>query len=291
MEESNKKLSTNNNASNPHLWAQRVINMIDKTTSSIDWNGMCNAASILANSISNIVQSSNTIAENLTRVLTTLSNRVQQAHLTAYTTEDKQKLIESFRIWGTYGWTFHPDAPWNFFFTAPSSPKNANLLMQVYCKTANINSLLDKISVEQRVRSIDFNIAKSNFQNRNYKSCALMLFSLIDGVYLRTQPSSDANKQWRRVGTRGIDRLRNSLNESEQNQWFFQQLLTINLISCLYIFYEPHQGFQNEPQNVINRNFIMHGMGHRKVLRRDCIQLFLLYYNVLIQTRDIPYHR
>ena len=71
----------------------------------------------------------------------------------------------------------------------------------------------------------------------------------------------------------------------------FPATLTINLISCLYIFYESHQGFQNEPQNVINRNFIMHGMGHRKVLRRDCIQLFLLYYNVLIQTRDIPYHR
>lgn len=270
--------------------AQNIISLLNKTTA-IDWNGLYSAASTLAGAISKITQSSSAIVSNLSHILTDLSNRVQQAHLSAYTDEDKKKLTEAFRIWGAYGWTFHPDTPWHLFFNAPLNQKDAHLLMQPYCKTSNINLLFDKIFMESKVRLTDFNDAKKNFENRNYKSCALMLFSLIDGIYLRIQPSTDTNKQWRRVGTRGIDRLKNSLDESKQNQWVFQQLLTINLVSCLYTFYEPYHGFKNEPQNIINRNFIMHGMGHRKVLRRDCIQLFLLYYNVLIQTRDIPYRR
>lgn len=31
----------------------------------------------------------------------------------------------------------------------------------------------------------------------------------------------------------------------------------------------------------MNRNFVDHGMLHRKVRRIDCIQLFLVYYNFL----------
>lgn len=32
----------------------------------------------------------------------------------------------------------------------------------------------------------------------------------------------------------------------------------------------------------MNRNFVDHGMLHRKVRRMDCIQLFLAYYNFLM---------
>lgn len=267
--------------------AQNMVSLFTKSVS-INLNGLINSASIFAESISKIVQSSSTIVESFSHVLSDLSDTIRQVHLSAYTDEEKQKLIDAFSTWGNYGWTFHPDAPWKFFFTAPSNQSNANALIQPYCKAQNITSLLDKISAESRVHLNDFSTARELFLNRNYKPCAQMLFSLIDGVYLRIQPSVDERNQWRKAGTNGINRLSKTLNESEQNQWFFQQLLTINLISCLSTLYKSYSSFKNEPSS-INRNFIMHGMGHRKVLRRDCIQLFLLYHNVLIQTRNMPY--
>lgn len=287
MDNNNEMYNISVENSTPASLAKNIASLVNKTTS-VNWDGLVNSASIFANAISKVVQSSSTVVENLAQILTNLSNNIRQIHLSAYTDEEKQKLIDAFCAWGNYGWTFHPDAPWNFYFTTPSTPANAHLLIKPYCNAKNITSLFDKISAESRVHLDDFNTAKELFLNRSYKSCAQMLFSLIDGVYLRIQPSVDANNQWRKVGTNGIIRLKKTLNESEQNHLFFQQLLTINLISCLSTFYKSCNSFKNEP-STINRNFIMHGMGHRRVLRRDCIQLFLLYYNVLVQTRDIPY--
>lgn len=288
MDNCNDKENLSVESSGLSTLAKNIASLVSKSPS-INWDSVFNATSILSDAISRVVQSSNTVAENLSRILTKLSDNIQQIHLSAYTDEEKQTLIDAFSAWGNYGWTFHPDAPWKFFFTAPSNQSNANALIQPYCKAQNITSLFDKISTEARVHLDDFNIVKELFLSRNYKPCAQMLFSLIDGVYLRIQPSVDEKNQWRKVGKSGINRLKTSLTESEENQWFFQHLLILNLVSCLQTFYKPYNGFKNEPPTVINRNFIMHGMGHRKVLRRDCIQLFLLYYNVLVQTRGIPY--
>ena len=43
--------------------------------------------------------------------------------------------------------------------------------------------------------------------------------------------------------------------------------------------------FVKEP-DVINRNFVGHGMNRRKVRRKDCIQLFLALYNVVDMTEE-----
>ena len=46
------------------------------------------------------------------------------------------------------------------------------------------------------------------------------------------------------------------------------------------IFYKGGDDFKEQP-DIMNRNFVDHGMLHRKVRRIDCIQLFLVYYNFL----------
>lgn len=286
MDDSKKEnfLNTSN------LLAQSLITLVNKSAS-IEWDGMRNVALKLANAFSETLQSTNTIAENLVRIITAFSDQIKQIHLSGYSDEEKQKFIEAFRLWGSYGWTPPPDMPFHLFASAPQNQKTANREFAPYCKSSYLHSLFEKIASESRVHLSDFNVAKQCFLQRNYKSCAQMLFSLIDGVYLRIQPPINKNNQWRKTGERGITRLEGALGEFTQEQWLFSQLSNINLISCLCTLYESYPSFQNEPQNIINRNFIMHGMGHRKVLRRDCVQLFLLYYNMLVRTRDIPYRR
>lgn len=274
----------------PNLLAQSLIALAN-TSASIDWNGMRNVALTLSSAFSEIAKSTEKFTENLVRIITTFSDQIKQIHLPGYSDEEKQKFIESFRLWGSYGWTPPPDMPFFLFASAPQNQKTANSTFAPYCKNSYLYSLFEKIASESRVHLSDFNVAKQCFLQKNYKSCAQMLFSLIDGVYLRIQPSINENNQWRKAGKQGVTKLKSTLDKSTQEQWLFRQLLNINLTSCLYALYESHQGFQNEPINIINRNFIMHGMGHRKVLRRDCVQLFLLYYNMLVRTRAIPYRR
>ena len=52
------------------------------------------------------------------------------------------------------------------------------------------------------------------------------------------------------------------------------------LFACLEKVFEGGKDFKNQP-DVINRNFLDHGMMTKKVRKKDCIQLFLLYYNML----------
>ena len=54
---------------------------------------------------------------------------------------------------------------------------------------------------------------------------------------------------------------------------------------CIQKVFEDGNDFKNQPA-VINRNFIDHGMLTRSVVRKDCVQLFLLFYN-LIEFLDI----
>lgn len=54
----------------------------------------------------------------------------------------------------------------------------------------------------------------------------------------------------------------------------------INYEAFLNTLFERANGFKIEFKRM-NRNFMQHGMCKRKVLRKDCIKLFLAYRNIL----------
>lgn len=60
----------------------------------------------------------------------------------------------------------------------------------------------------------------------------------------------------------------------------FSYLAREGLFYALDVFYKGGDDFKEQP-DIMNRNFVDHGMLHRKVRRIDCIQLFLVYYNFL----------
>ena len=71
-----------------------------------------------------------------------------------------------------------------------------------------------------------------------------------------------------------------------EEQRLFEALYQINLLSCLDTYFSYGDNFAKEP-NVINRNYIDHGMNTREVRKRDCIQLFLATYNLCEIMDDI----
>ncbi len=61
--------------------------------------------------------------------------------------------------------------------------------------------------------------------------------------------------------------------------------LHFDSVSCISAWHG--RDFKRQP-DIVNRNFIDHGMLHRNVTKRDRIQIFLLYYN-LLEILDIVY--
>jgi len=69
-------------------------------------------------------------------------------------------------------------------------------------------------------------------------------------------------------------------NEHDINKKFFMLLSYTNLFACIAEFFAQGNDFKEQPK-IANRNFIDHGMLHKDVRRRDCVQLFFLYYNFI----------
>lgn len=127
------------------------------------------------------------------------------------------------------------------------------------------------------IRKDDLEEAIENFENRKYKSCVMIIFALIDGKIIRYQ-NKEKN---RKVGLRGAQKIYAEMElELVNTNAFFSLLNLININSALTITFANGDNFKKQP-DVINRNFVSHGMLHCKVRRRDAAQLFLLLYNLI----------
>lgn len=211
--------------------------------------------------------------------------------------EDKKKeRIEAFRQWGAYGWTVIPHANFKYFNTAPTSSKEANeKALSCFRTKKQMEEFWKAFDSVEKIKRSDFEEAIKDFDNRCYKSCAMMLYSLIDGRLIRLQGGPKTEKEnlesakktkrkpARYSGAAAVNRINNKYNEVHEDDikvWFFSNLTRENLFCALAVLYANGNDFKEQPA-VMNRNFVDHGMLHRKVRRMDCIQLFLAYYNFL----------
>lgn len=190
--------------------------------------------------------------------------------------ERLNQLKTNYQEWGRIGWSVLPNAPYNFFGKFPSDINTANKMAIKYCNKKSINELFN-ILRKQNVRTKDLESAIFCFENYQYKACAMMIFSLMDSKMIKNQ---SANKN-RVVGLKAVKKLKIQLDEKTQDEQFMMLILYhFNLMTCLDTYFMHGDNFRKEPQ-IINRNYLDHGMNKREVRKRDCIQLFLALYNLL----------
>lgn len=191
--------------------------------------------------------------------------------------ERKQELIESHRRWGSYGWTFNPVANFDTLFDiAPESKAEADKAAIKLCSPKQMERIFVVIKERPRTKKDDFEEAVFDFHQKKYKSCALVLLTLIDAQLIRLQKKS----QKRAVGKGAVRAAKERALTDVGPDMLFTALFYSNIFSCLEVLFEKGNNFVVQP-NVMNRNFLDHGMLRRKVTRKDCVQLFLLYYNML----------
>ena len=134
--------------------------------------------------------------------------------------EEKQKRIDAFRQWGAYGWTMIPHASFKYFNAKPMSKKEANRKALACFRTKKqMEEFWQAFEKKEKLKKSDFDEAVVDFNNRRYKSCAMILYSLIDARTIRLQgkpkdnPLTDAKnkrKRFRKSGSAASNMIKKS---------------------------------------------------------------------------------
>lgn len=221
------------------------------------------------------------LSESARRMSEIISESVRRLRIPTLSEERKQELIEAHKLWGSYGWTMNPcENVKKIFKYMPTDKKSADAIALKQCSGQKMEQIFEIISETKRVKKADFEEAVFDYNHRQYKSCALILFSLVDAVLIRLQKKSDLKGKRREVGLRAVSKAKTRTETDINVQMLFIAMFYTNLFACLEKVFEGGKDFKNQP-DVINRNFLDHGMMTKKVRKKDCIQLFLLYYNML----------
>ena len=168
--------------------------MVDPEALSIS-KSIASIASTIMGSTPAFMNNLKAIQTNLGRIINT---RIDwNAIVIPGLSEDKKKeRIEAFRQWGAYGWTVIPNANFKYFNTAPTSSKEANeKALSCFRTKKQMEEFWKAFDSVEKIKRSDFEEAIKDFDNRCYKSCAMMLYSLIDGRLIRLQGGPKTEKE------------------------------------------------------------------------------------------------
>lgn len=221
------------------------------------------------------------IEESIRQFRDNLEKIIRDASFPTISEERKETLLQSHAIWGAYGWTINPvSSNDKLFDSVPKDKKHADALAIRECTSESMKKLFHFIRKMKRVQKADFEEAVCDFESKRYKSCALLLFSMIDAKLIRLQKQSQLNGRRRDVGAGAVRNAKARVYDGCEEGMIFSLFFLENVFSCLEKVFENGHDFRKQP-TVINRNYLDHGMSTRKTSRRDCVQLFILYYNIL----------
>ena len=226
--------------------------------------------------------SMSSITAELSAAIRTLADRltdgILELSVPGLSEEEKKRKIQNYSQWGTFGWTLFPDMPLTYFSDAPDTLAEANTQMQPFCDAWDLIEHAEQLR-RYNISQIDLDSAIVCYQSQQYKACALLLFGIIDSQLISIQPKPKGNKK-RPSGCGAVKVISQHLKKQEEEQTLYHLLQSKNLLHCLETLFAPGKDFADEPE-VLNRNFISHGMNHRPVEKNDCIQLFVALQNLL----------
>lgn len=209
-------------------------------------------------------------------VVSKLYDVISNIKIPTISEEEKKQLLESNLAWGKLGWTYMPSMPFEMFDTPPTSLAEANKLAMQYCNADEMEYLFQELH-KRKLNHRDLDSAIFCFKNRQYKACALLLCGLIDSKMIRLQKTDP--KKRRDVGSGAVRKMKARYDDGGE-KLLSEALFAYNLIAYLETLFGNGNDFKAEP-DMLNRNFIGHGMNRRAVRKRDCIQLFLALNNLM----------
>ncbi|MDO4495798.1 MAG: hypothetical protein Q4B62_08440 [Clostridiaceae bacterium] len=201
-----------------------------------------------------------------------------------YASEKKKELIRCYKQWGEYGWTFNGQTKVTSLSLLPLSLEDANKKMSPYCTLENVSEIKNKL-ISNGVAQDDLEEAIFCFENGKYKSCAILLFALIDHELIskgfRYEPKANQVEGNYKIGLSAICEYRKENKKDYDKSFLYANLYFLNIMETLMTLFKDSNNFTNEP-NIINRNFVVHGMSKRSVTEIDCFKVWSALYSLVV---------
>ena len=179
-----------------------------------------------------------------------ISTIFQQIRIPTISEERKEELRTSFEVWGKNGWTLMPHADITAFYSSPASLKEANEKIKNQCSKEDIATLFQRLYLVKGAKKSDLDEAIKLYQSRQYKPCAMILFSLLDAKLIRMQRKEDRDPKSKRrySGSSAIRKIKKRIEkEQDINKKFFLLLSYTNLFACIEVFFEDAKDFKKQP--------------------------------------------
>ena len=203
--------------------------------------------------------------------------------------EIRQKKRAAYKRWAEFGWSCHPNI--EFSEIPPESSEIADQFVMQELENYGVDKFIEELS--QMVvpnQNEDFESAVFNFKHGYFRTCARVIFSLIDREFIIRQPKEvrpNGKPKQRELAKGAAEIFRKTLDEPETAEKILNRVPRFfyrceNMFYAVITIFESANDFRDEDKTVgLNRNFVDHGMSQRQATKKHCLQLFLLYYNVL----------
>lgn len=190
--------------------------------------------------------------------------------------------IASYKKWGDYGWSISPQVNNKFFLSKPLSLNDADEKMQKICTLENITEI-NKVLYSHGLNEEDLESARVCYENKLYKPCAMLLFSMLDCQLIdKNYFGSDKNgNPYLKTGFAAIRELKDEGEKIFDENHFLSLLQYKLIIHSLMSLFDGDKNFENEP-NIINRNYLMHGKSTKLITASDCYKLWSALYSLVV---------
>lgn len=209
-------------------------------------------------------------AFNSEQIKQVICNAIKTIESIYPTDEERKGIISNLQKWGDYGWGMIRWAPIKLYSSTPTNTYEADNMVMQYCTDEKIDELLISI-LKKTDRISEFQEADWCYKNEKYTASALILFSIIDSMMIRLQQKGSNTK--RKLAKQYANEL--LTNQVNCNN-FLAVASFLALMNAIKNIFENANDFSSEDSELINRNFVSHGMNARKVNKTDCIKLFVI---------------
>ena len=203
--------------------------------------------------------------------------------------EIRQKKRAAYKRWAEFGWSCHPNI--EFSEIPPESSEIADQFVMQELENYGVDKFIEELSkMVAPNQNEDFESAVFNFKHGYFRTCARVIFSLIDREFIIRQPKEvrpNGKPKQRELAKGAAEIFRKTLDEPETAEKILNRVPRFfyrceNMFYAVITIFESANDFRDEDKTVgLNRNFVDHGMSQRQATKKHCLQLFLLYYNVL----------
>lgn len=225
---------------------------------------------------SSIINTFKVNLEPLINVQKEISSIFNDLEINKITEEEIKKYSKKYARYGKAGWTMLPSLNYRLDNLKTNDIKYFDkYAYNLLKKEGEFEYVIKSCEIEKKNRTI-FNEANKCYEEGKYRSCALLLFSLIDYKMTRFQKQRKCQNIY--IGKNAINYIRQK-KYKQINKYFFTSCSLSAIFSCLDVMYSSSNNFK-ERKYVINRNYLVHGYWKQKVRKVDCIKIYLLLWNI-----------